>query len=374
MKIKDIVLKVSVILVSMLVGACTMFITIKYTPLKSMLTETIVNNIETTKEQVTITDEGISKAVEKVYDAVVVVESYAKGKQYASGTGFAYKIEGSKAFILTNHHVIENSDEVKVVFTSGENVSTEVIGSDSYADIAVLSVDASYVKKVVELGKSENSKIGDTVFAVGAPLDSAYSWTVTRGILSGKDRMVEVSTSKSGATDWVMKVLQTDTAINSGNSGGPLSNANGEVIGITSLKLVSSGVEGIGFAIPIEDALEYAEIIESGKKIIRPYLGIGMEDLATALYYGAGIPNGIETGVYLSTVDKDSPSADAGLKAGDIIVKLGDNDITSIATLRYYLYKYSVGDTVKVSFYRGNNLKTVNIKSVSYTHLRAHET
>src|SRR5699024_477323 len=103
---------------------------------------------------------------------------------------------------------------------------------------------------VAEIGDNANSRVGDTAFAVGAPLDSAYSWTVTRGIISGKDRMVEVSLSNSSSNDYVMKVIQTDAAINSGNSGGPLCNSNGEVIGVTSLKLVSSGVEGMGFAIP----------------------------------------------------------------------------------------------------------------------------
>ena len=121
------------------------------------------------------------------------------------------------------------------MFTNNKQVSTKIVGKDEYADIAVLEVNSNEVISVAELGSSENTKLGDTVFAVGAPLDNAYSWTVTRGILSGKDRMVEVSLSNSSSSDWIMKVIQTDAAINSGNSGGPLANSNGEVIGITSM-------------------------------------------------------------------------------------------------------------------------------------------
>lgn len=361
--IKKILLSVLLIIVSMLGGAGIMFAIIKFTPLCSLAgQETTINNISTIEEKVTVTDEGIAAAVKKVYDAVVIVENYSNGREYATGTGFVYKVDGDTAYIMTNHHVIENNDEVKVVFTSGEEVSTKVVGSDSYADIAVLAVDASKIISVAEIGKSESAEIGDTVFAVGAPLDSVYSWTVTRGILSGKDRMVEVSTTNSNSSDWVMKVLQTDTAINSGNSGGPLANSNGEVIGVTSLKLVSNGVEGMGFAIPIEEAMEYAEIIESGKTVERPYLGVGMVDLTSAIYYGARVPEGVEQGVYLSEVDKDSPSSDAGLKVGDVIVKIDDTDITNVATLRYYLYKYNVGDSVKITYYRDSEVMTAKVK------------
>lgn len=166
--------------------------------------------IETTKKEVTVTDKGIAEAVEKVYDSVVVVECYYRNKLYSTGTGFVYKTSDDKAYILTNHHVIENGDDVKVVFTNNEKETATVVGSDAYSDIAVLSVDKEDIISVAELGSSENLKVGDTAFAVGAPLDSStYAWTVTRGIISGKDRVVETSFN-------VMKVLQTDTAINSG--------------------------------------------------------------------------------------------------------------------------------------------------------------
>ena len=245
--------KIIYYLIAFFVGCLAMYAVVYYFP------TSITQNITKLEKDVTVTDKGIADAVEKVYDAVVVVSTYQDDTYTASGTGFVYKKDNKTYYILTNHHVIDGGNKVTVSFTDGTVLETKVVGSDQYADIAVLTVESDKDLSVVEIGKSEDSRVGDTTFAVGAPLDSAYSWTVTRGILSGKDRMVEVSLSNNKNSDYVMKVLQTDAAINSGNSGGPLCNSNGEVIGITSLKLVSSGVEGMGFAIPIEFAIYKAE-------------------------------------------------------------------------------------------------------------------
>lgn len=351
-----------ILLVTFLAGALGMFLMINYFPLQK-----IDSNKESSKvieEKVTVTDEGISAAVKKIYDGVVVVETYKNNKHHSSGTGFVYKEAGEKAYILTNYHVIEGGDSVRVTFTNGHKAETEIIGSDAFADIAILSLAATEIISVIEVGSSEEAEVGDTVFAVGAPLDSIYSWTVTRGILSGKDRMVEVSTTSSGASDWVMKVLQTDAAINSGNSGGPLANSNGQVIGVTSLKLVSSGVEGMGFAIPIEEAITYANIIEQGNQVIRPFLGVSMIDVSYAANYGIIVPIGAESGVYVSSVDKNSPAAKAGLKEGDIIIQIGGTEVTSVAILRYNLYKYQSGDTVTISYYREADLRKATVKLV----------
>ena len=332
-----------------------MFALVRFSPVS------VTENIMKTVKDVTVTDTGIADAVSKVYDTVVTVETYRKDKLYATGTGFVYKNEGGKGFILTNNHVIENGDKIKVVFTNNNTVDAHVVGSDKYADIAVLTVDSSNVLSVAQIGNNTNSRLGDTVFAVGEPIDSsAYSWSVTRGILSGKDRMVEVSLNgNNSVSDWVMNVLQTDAAINSGNSGGPLSNSNGEVIGITSMKLASSSIEGMGFAITIEDALDWARRIENGESIVRPYLGISMYNLADILIR---VEAPISSGVYIDKVEDGSPAAEAGFKTGDIIVKMGDAEIKSIAFLKYQLYKYNVGDSVKVSYYRGSELKETTIK------------
>lgn len=317
------------------------------------------------EKDVTITDKGIAEAVDKVYDSVVVVNTYVNSQASGSGTGFVYKIKGDTAYLLTNNHVINGADDVYVTFTDGSIVKTKVVGSDVYSDIAVLSVDKEYIISVASLGKSENSNLGDTVFAIGAPIDNAYSWSVTRGIVSGKDRLVEVKLSSGNTTTpMIVNTLQTDAAINPGNSGGPLANSNGEVIGITSIKLASDKIEGMGFAIPIENALKIAEQLLSGKEIERPYLGIYMLDVIDAYYsrdfYNLVREANVNKGVVVTDVEKKSSAALAGIKKNDIITKVDGNEISSVAYLRYYLYKHQVGEDMKLTVIRNN--KEIDIK------------
>jgi len=354
---KKITLVVLGLIIAIIVGAGSMYYFIGANP--EMFQKIITEVVE--KKNVTVTDTGLADAVEKLSNAVVVVQNYQNGNLVWTGSGVVYKSENGTAYILTNHHVIESGDEIRVEFTNGSNEVVKVVGSDKYADIAVLSLDESKIMSVAQMGSSANARVGDTVFTIGAPLDaSAYSGTVTRGIISGKDRLVSVSLSSSKTSDWVMSVLQTDAAINSGNSGGPLANANGEVIGINSLKLASSGVEGMGFAIPIETALEYAELIESGKEISRPYLGVSMLNLADAKMYDPSISSiSIENGAYVTTVENNSPASKAGLQKGDIITKIDGKNVVSVAFLKYLLYQHDVGDKMEITVYRNN--KEVNL-------------
>ena len=312
----------------------------------------IVEKIKLEKS-VTVTDTGIADAVEKVYDSVVTIETYVNNRAYASGTGFVFKTEGDKAYILTNSHVISNSNRVKVTFTNNKQVTADVVGSDDYSDIAVLSVSKDDILLIAETGSSEDMKVGDTTFAVGAPIDSSiYSWSVTRGILSGKDRLVEVTSSDNKST-YVMEVLQTDTAINSGNSGGPLCNSNGQVIGITNMKLASSQIEGIGFAIPIEEALKYAESIISGKQISRPYLGITIYD-ATNYYSNT-------SGIYIEYVEQNSAADKAGLQKGDKILEVNGREVSNSSYFKHELYKYDVGEQITIKVERNGKEKEIKI-------------
>ena len=352
---KNKTLNIILIIIAFVVGAGGMYALVNYAP-KSV--QTIVNKSE---KEVTITDTGIADSVEKLYDAVVVVGSYKNGVLASSGTGFVYEEDDKYAYILTNSHVVDGASSVKVKFTNNNIENVELVGNDSYSDIAVLKIDKSKVLKVASIGKTTDMRVGDTVFAIGAPLNDEYSWTVTRGILSGKDRLVDVSTTNSNATsDWVMSVMQTDASINSGNSGGPLANANGEVIGITNMKLVSTGVEGIGFAIPIEDAVNYATQLRNGGKIERPFLGVSMlnsSDTYNLSRYRISIPENVEGAVVIEAQAK-SPADSAGLKTGDIITKIEDYDVSSVSRLKYYLYKYKPGDTVKISYVRNGKTQT----------------
>ncbi len=313
----------------------------------------IINNFNSTSDE-----DKLVKAIEKVYNSVVVVENYSEGKIINNGSGFIYDKNG---YIMTNEHVISGGDSIKVILSDGKTLTPQVVGSDEFADIAVLKIDKSYVKQVATLGSSKNMKLGQTVFTIGSPIDSTYAGTVTRGILSGKDRLVAVSVS-SNSKDWIMNVMQTDAAINPGNSGGPLCNSNGEVIGVSSLKIVQSKVEGIGFAIPIEDAKEYANDIISGKIKKKATLGISMSDLSNASsYYGTYIDYSVVSGVLVVKTTIGGASANAGLKAGDVITKLNDTVVNNVAELRYNLYKHEPGETINVTFKRMEKEYTVKV-------------
>lgn len=337
------------------IGCIIMYAIIYFFPV------TLTESVTKEERNVTITDTGIAEAVDKVYDAVVVVSTYSDDTYVASGTGFVYRHEGDTYYLLTNYHVIEDGNHVTVTFTDGSIVETEIIGFDEYQDIAVLAIESDDEYTVAEIGNNDETRIGDTTFAVGAPLDSAYSWTVTRGIISGKDRMVEVSMDNG---NYIMKTLQTDAAINSGNSGGPLCNANGEVIGITSLKLVNSGVEGMGFAIPIEDAIAKADDIINGEVSDYPYLGVSMLDFADAYfsqYYSLIRKSNLDSGVIVTDVAENSPADNSGIKDNDIIIAMDGKEVPNVAYLRYYLYQHNVGDKVTFKVYRNGDTKDIEV-------------
>ena len=240
----------------------------------------------------------LKESIDKVYDSVVYIESLKNGNTIGSGSGFVYKKDDNSGYILTNYHVIDGCDEVYITNIKGETVEAKILGADEYTDIAVLKIDEEDVLQVAEFGSSEETNLGDTVFTVGSPLGKDYMGSVTKGIISGKDRVVTVSSSTNN--QYVMEVLQVDAALNPGNSGGPLVNINGEVIGINSMKLVESKIEGMGFAIPIELVKSISEKLEKGEKIERPLLGVSMLDIDNQyLLYknGITIDSSIENGV-----------------------------------------------------------------------------
>lgn len=306
---------------------------------------------------------SINDSVMKVYDSVAVIEGFKNNNLASSGTGFIYKQNDNMTFLITNHHVISEMDSISILLDDGSKLDAKVVGSDMYSDIAVLSVKGK-VGKIVSIGSNDKLKVGDTVFSVGSPQGADFAGTVTKGVLSGKDRLIAVALSGGSVSDYYMKVMQTDTAINPGNSGGPLCNINGEVIGVTNMKLVDGTIEGMGFAIPIEDAINYASILETGVNIERPYIGVGMVELNDSMSLwqsGISIPNNISEGIVVSQVVENSPANKVGLKKGDIILSIAGVKVRSIAEFRYELYKHKVGEEVTIELFRKNNVKKVKI-------------
>lgn len=329
-----------------------------------ILNTEIGGNIITNITKTDYTENSIADAVEEIYDAVVVVEGYQNNNLVSTGTGFVYKKEKDTAYIMTNNHVVSGTDAIKLKLSDNSEIDAKVKGAETYSDIAVLVTEANKVLSVAKLGNNDKIKTGDTVFTIGAPSGAEYFGTVTKGILSSKDRLVGVSYSNSTTSDYYLKVMQTDAAINPGNSGGPICNISGEVIGITNMKLVDSSVEGIGFAIPIEDALYYAEILETGKEIKRPLFGISMLDMTDEYSLWQNritLPKDIKEGVVVIEVQENSPASSAKLQKGDVIVELGGEKITSIAEFRYILYKHKPNETVELKYIRDNKVKTVKI-------------
>lgn len=331
----------------------------------SVKNPTVVTKNRTVSET-KVTEEAMEDAIDKIYDSVLCIEVMTEdGSIISTGTGFVYGKDDKYGYVLTNAHVVSEGKTIQGVLSNNNSVSLTILGTDTYTDLAVLRMDVKDILQVASIGDSKNTKIGNTVFTVGSPMGSSYAGTVTKGILSGKDRLIETSTSNTNSLtteSYIVKVLQTDAAISPGNSGGPLVNLAGDVIGITSLKLVDTQVEGMGFAIPIEDAMNYVDVLAQGKTIERPLVGVQILDLTNkyALYrYGINIDSSIKSGVILVKVNSGYPASDSGLKDGDIITNIDGNDITTVSEFKYELYKHSIGDTIEVTYYRdGKESKT----------------
>lgn len=352
-----------IIVISFVIGGLVMLSLLKFTPLLNEIIGASSNTV-VTKNKTQVYEKGsLAASVDKIYDAVVLIQCYQSDELASSGTGFVYKTDSNYGYILTNSHVVSDMEKVTVMFSNDEEATVEVLGKDSYLDLAVLRVDKKYVSLVANIGSSETVSLGDSVFTVGAPMGYDYRGSVTSGVLSGKDRMVSVRVSSS-SNDWVMRVLQIDASINPGNSGGPLLNINGEVIGICSMKLVDSDIEGMGFAIPIEYAMNHVEQLEKGQAIEWPYLGIGMAnitDTMTLYRNNIRVPDSITEGVVIVSVDKDNGAGKAGIEVGDVITKIAGKKTKDIAYLRYELYQHTAGDEVEISFIRDGKEKTVKV-------------
>lgn len=328
----------------------------------------IMTNITTNiivKDKTKIYDKSsLSSSVEKVYETTVVVESYNGESLDTTGSGFFYKDDNKYAYILTNEHVLTGTT-IKITNSEDESKDAEILGKDEYLDLAVLRVDKSLSKKVANLGDSDSVKIGDTIFTIGSPIGINYKGTVTSGIISGKNRMVQTSVGENKQGNWLMQVLQMDAPINKGNSGGPLFNVNGDVIGISSLKLTDEEIEGMAFAIPIEYAKNHLEELEKGKQMKWPELGISMTNVSnsgTIMTNEITIPDNVRDGVVILNIKEGSCAEKAKLEKGDIIISMDNNPTKNIAYLKYELFQHKIGDKVEIKYIRNGKEKTTTVE------------
>ncbi|SFP89566.1 S1C family serine protease [Salibacterium halotolerans] len=317
-----------------------------------------------------------TEAVEQVSNAVVGVfnlqqsdfweEENGSGASQGTGSGVIYKKEGDTAFVVTNHHVIEGAGQVEVSLSNDTRVDADIVGSDVLTDLAVLRIDAAGVETAVSFGNSDNLNVGEPAIAIGNPLGTQLSRTVTRGIISAVERSIPVDLNGDGQSDWNAEVIQTDAAINPGNSGGALVNIKGQLIGINSMKIAQSSVEGIGFAIPTSVALPVIEDLEANGEVERPQMGITLRSLSEIPSYHwqetLQLPEEVESGIFITNIVSGTPAEKAGLKRYDVITAMNGTPIADGHDLRRYLYtEAKMGDTITVTFYREGQQQTAEM-------------
>lgn len=354
----------------------------------------------TNQEPVVIKNEtqntnSTTQAVQKVQDAVVSVLNYKSDGSgtnpysifnnrnnsdnelviHSKGSGIIYKKNDDSAFLVTNTHVVAGAEKIEIQLANGSIIEGSLVGADTYSDIAVVKIAADKVTTVAEFGDTSNLNVGETAIAIGSPLGTEYANSVTQGIISSLSRTV-VSQSEDGQTIST-NAIQTDAAINPGNSGGPLINIQGQVIGITSSKISSKptglgtnvSIEGIGFAIPVNDALAIINQLEEKGRVTRPALGIQMAnltDLSIRDLQELELPEDITAGIIVVSI-KDGLAAEGHLEQYDVITKIDDVELLSSSDLQSVLYSKTIGDSIEVTFYRKGEKMTRQIELTSST-------
>ena len=328
---------------------------VTYLALKDNLKETKTINVNPSKFDTKNEALSATEAYNKVAPAAVVVSTKSVTQGYfmqtqeveGIGSGFIINQEG---YILTNYHVVKGAQEISVTLSNDVTTTAQIVNYDENQDVAMIKItdESVEIPATVELGDSDALQPGEEVIAIGTPLSTELSSTVTKGIISATSRSVAV---ESGVT---MNLIQTDAAINAGNSGGPLVNTKGEVVGINSSKISGEAVEGIGFSIPINDIKDKIESLS--KPILN--LGISVRTIDEALSKQLNM----EQGLYVVEVTEFSSAEKAGLKAGDIIVKADGNRITTFDEFKAVKNGKEEGDEISLEVIRNGESKTINVK------------
>ncbi|HMZ07197.1 MAG TPA: trypsin-like peptidase domain-containing protein [Anaerolineales bacterium] len=303
-----------------------------------------------------------TQAVQSLSPAVVTVVGTVQGQatffgqasdQTVSGSGFFISDQG---YVLTNNHVVEGTTEVKLVLSDGSEESATIVGTDRYSDIAILKTDGN-VPAVAKLGDSDLLQAGETVIAIGSPLGD-FKNTVTVGVVSATGRSID-----SGQGYQIEGLIQTDAAINHGNSGGPLVNLAGEVVGINTLIVRDSGsgdvAEGLGFAIPMNMAQTMAQQIITNGYVSRPFMGINYQAISPNIAAMYNLP--VKWGIYVQAIADGSPASTSGLQKGDIIASLNGVQLDETHQYLNMLYNFKPGDTVTLGIYRDGKQIDLNI-------------
>lgn len=302
--------------------------------------------------------ESVGPSVVSIKNNKIVATWAGEFNQEGLGSGVIFKVDDQKVYIISNAHVVEGATTLTVTFLGNTKVPANIVGYDTITDIAVVSVDKADIPaeivnqiKPAILGDNDKLRVGDLAVAIGTPIDEAYENTVTVGVVSALDREISL-------TDQQLNLIQTDAAINPGNSGGALVGPTGEVVGINTIKLVDSEIEGMGFAIPINDVKPIVEELMANGTIARPVLGVVGENLTEELGSYWDIP----VGIMVVQVQPGTSADVAGIKQGDIILEFDGQRISTVEELKELLLNKKVGDQVKIKVVRGSQKLTVDVK------------
>ena len=400
---KKIVAPIAMLVIGLLGGLLGAFILL--TAAGVSFTNTTDTGVKTAKTVYSNTTDT-TKAVKKVQNAVVSVINYQEGSSSDSlndlygrifgggdrsdssqenskdsdglqvageGSGVIYKKDGKEAYIVTNNHVVDGAKKLEIMLSDGSKITGKLVGKDTYSDLAVVKVSSDKIKTVAEFADSNSLTVGEKAIAIGSPLGTEYANSVTEGIVSSLSRTVTMQNDNGETVS--TNAIQTDAAINPGNSGGALVNIEGQVIGINSSKISStsavagSAVEGMGFAIPSNDVVEIINQLEKNGKVTRPALGISMADLnslSSSTTSKLDLPDEVKSGVVVGSVQKGMP-ADGKLQENDVITEIDGKEISSKTDIQTNLYSHSIGDNIKVTFYRGKDKKTEDLKLTKST-------
>jgi serine protease Do len=300
--------------------------------------------------------EAIDYTIQTATPNVVGVVNVKATKDTGTGSGVIYRLTDTEAYIVTNYHVVKDADEIEVAFQDEKRVKATLVGDDMLTDLAVIKIEKGNIDHYMEFSDSEQTKVGDFVIAIGNPLGLDLYGSATLGIVSSKLRLVPVDVDKNGEDDYITSVIQTDAAINPGNSGGALVNIEGKLLGINSMKIAGTQIEGIGFSIPTNIVKKVISDLENYQMVIRPYLGIHVRSLEKISDSDKEKWNlkDVEAGVYVNDVTKNSASDLAGIQVNDVITHVDGEEIKDVTKFRFKLYNYEVGDTVKLTIIRNS--------------------
>lgn len=322
-----------------------------------------IPNTEYDPDRVTVIEDDtieIQDIVNQVSPAVVTIISQNNQQTIGSGSGVIYASKDNTIWIVTNDHVIEDGTNFKILLQNSDLIDAQLIGSDALSDLAVLKAEYTFTQDPITFGNSDNLVSGQTVLAIGSPAGENFAGTVTKGIISGTNRILSVDTDRDGSTDWDMVLVQTDAAINPGNSGGALVNLNGELIGINTIKIAADNYEGMGFAIPSNEVINIISQLEADGTVERPQLGVQIVSLSEINQW---TKNALEIsgdqGIYIRGVENGSIAQQSGIQVGDIITKVNDELITSFSQFRRMIYSQ---ETMNMTIIRGSEEVTIEVK------------